>query len=67
MEKIYKDCWKGKPIPDIIPLEHTPRKRHGYSFNRSLEEVGVDVQQMKKNLVEYYEFCEPVLTVKKEK
>ena len=63
---IYKHCWGGKPIPSQIPLEHIPRRRHGYSFNRSLEDIGVDVPRMKEQLADYYRFCEPVLTAKKE-
>mmetsp|Transcript_6315 Transcript_6315/g.9581 ORF Transcript_6315/g.9581 Transcript_6315/m.9581 type:complete len:483 (-) Transcript_6315:73-1521(-) len=66
MKHIYKVCWDGKEIPASIPLKHAPRKRHGYSFNRSLEDVGIDVEKFKKNLERYYEFCEPVLTAKKD-
>mmetsp|Transcript_6255 Transcript_6255/g.9471 ORF Transcript_6255/g.9471 Transcript_6255/m.9471 type:complete len:480 (-) Transcript_6255:30-1469(-) len=64
---IYKCCWNGKAIPACVPIQHTPRRRHGYSFNRSLADVGADIDEMKKVWPEYYEFCDPVLTKKKEK
>jgi len=58
MRHVYRDCFGSDELPGHIPLTHPPRDRKNYSVNRSLEELGVDEDALRKNLAEYAQWCE---------
>ena len=44
-------------IPVHVPKKHPDRKRHGYSVDRSLAELGVDEEELRAELAEYIAWC----------
>ena len=53
MAKVYEDCLGYDSAPEHLPKVHHPRDRQNYSVNRSLDDLGVDHEAMKKRLSEY--------------
>ena len=58
MQRIYAACMEG-PVPDHIPREHPPRRRHAYSLDRSLAQVGIDAVALNRRLADYRAWCAP--------
>lgn len=56
MERIYASCMEG-PVPDHTPREHPPRRRHAYLLDRSLAQVGIDVEALDAELADYRAWC----------
>ena len=40
-------------LPAHLPKKHPDRKRHGYSVDRSLEELGIDEEELRAELADY--------------
>jgi hypothetical protein len=58
MRHVYRDCFDSDELPAHIPLTHPPRERKNYSVNRSLEELGIDENKLRKRLTSYIQWCE---------
>ena len=58
MQHVYRDCFDIDELPAHIPLTHSPRERKNYSVNRSLEELGIDKENLRTRLAAYIQWCE---------
>jgi hypothetical protein len=57
MARVYRECLGLSTLPAHVPREHTPRRRHGYTYDRSLAQVGVDEAALDARLAEYRAWC----------
>ena len=57
MKLVYEKCLPQLDAQGHIPKEHPPRNRSNYDVNRSLEQLGWDVDELKKELSDYYNWC----------
>mmetsp|Transcript_25724 Transcript_25724/g.35682 ORF Transcript_25724/g.35682 Transcript_25724/m.35682 type:complete len:440 (+) Transcript_25724:367-1686(+) len=60
LQYLYKQCLDGKEIPEDVPRVHTERRRGNYMINRSLKDLGVNEEQVRVRLAQYYEWTKPV-------
>ena len=44
-------------LPAHVPKKHPDRKRHGYSVDRSLAELGIDEEELRTELADYIAWC----------
>lgn len=51
MRRIYQTCLDGEPPPEV-PRAHTPRRRAGYSIDRSFAELGLDEAALRAALAD---------------
>jgi hypothetical protein len=58
MKKVYKECFGSDELPAHIPIEHPPRERKNYSMDRSLAELGINEEEIKKGLEDYIDWCQ---------
>lgn len=58
MRHVYRDCFGNDELPTRIPLTHPPRERKNYSVNRSLKDLGIDEDGLRKKLEAYIQWCE---------
>jgi hypothetical protein len=56
MRKVYRECLDRELSPHV-PRVHAPRVRTNYSVDRSLEQLGVDENALKKRLEKYRQWC----------
>ncbi len=56
MRKIYRECLDRELSPHV-PRVHAPRVRTNYSVDRSLEQLGIDENALKKRLEKYRRWC----------
>jgi hypothetical protein len=59
MKRVYLDCFGSDELPPHVPRTHPPREREQYSVNRTLSELGLDEAEIKKNLSDYIDWCQP--------
>lgn len=57
MARVYRECLDRQELPPHVPRVHAPRKRHSYSEDRSLAELGVDTAWLERRLDAYYRWC----------
>ncbi|MEC7987524.1 MAG: sulfotransferase [Myxococcota bacterium] len=53
---IYERCLPDVDWEGYIPSEHAPRKRSGYSVNRTYEQLNIDEEEFLAPLAEYIEW-----------
>jgi len=58
LRTIYQRCLPNVEMEGFIIREHTPRKRTGYSVDRSYEQMNIDEQQLLAPLQEYIDWVE---------
>jgi hypothetical protein len=56
MKKVYRECLEREVAPHV-PTRHSPRERGNYTHDRSLEELGINKEELSKNLASYREWC----------
>jgi hypothetical protein len=56
MRKVYRECL-DRDLSPHVPRVHAPRVRTNYSVDRSLEQLGVDENALKKRLEKYRQWC----------
>ncbi len=56
IRKVYRECLNRELSPHV-PRVHAPRVRTNYSVDRSLEQLGVDENALKKRLEKYRQWC----------
>lgn len=56
MALIYRECLDQSVVPPHVPRQHPPRQRSGYRVARTLEEVGIDREQVARRLADYQEW-----------
>lgn len=56
LDALYRACLGGAPPPGL-PREHAPRRRHAYTVDRSLAELGVDVPALEARLAAWRAWC----------
>lgn len=56
MRKVYRECFDRELSPHV-PRTHAPRVRTNYSIDRSLAELGIDENALKKRLDAYRRWC----------
>lgn len=52
LQAVYREVIGGVP-PVVLPSVHSERRRHGYSVDRSLEELHIDVAAFRQRLSAY--------------
>jgi hypothetical protein len=57
MTRIYRECFDAQSLPPWVPRTHAPRKRHGYTYDRSLAAVGIDQEALDARLASYITWC----------
>lgn len=57
MARVYRECLDAPELPPHAPRRHAPRKRHGYTYDRSLAEVGIDEAALNERLADYVAWC----------
>jgi hypothetical protein len=57
MTRIYRECLDEPALPAWVPRRHSPRKRHGYTYDRSLSAVGIDEGALNERLASYIAWC----------
>jgi hypothetical protein len=57
MTQIYRECLDSPTLPPWVPRTHEPRKRHGYTYDRSLAAVGIDEAALEQRLASYIAWC----------
>jgi hypothetical protein len=57
MTQIYRECLDITTLPPWVPRTHTARKRHGYTYDRSLAAVGIDEAALEQRLAPYIAWC----------
>ena len=57
MARVYHECLDLDELPPWVPRRHEPRKRHDYTYDRSLAEVGVDAEAFDRRLADYVAWC----------
>jgi hypothetical protein len=57
MQRIYGDCFGDTELPPHVPTVHARRERKNYRVDRSLEELGVDMEACSTRLSSYREWC----------
>ena len=57
MTQLYRACMGDETLPDHVPTEHTPRERKKYRVNRSIEELGIDIDAFEVSLADYRAWC----------
>ena len=65
LETIYKECLGLDSVPPEVSTRHTPKDRNNYSVNRSLKELGVEEEALKKQLANYIQWMESTKKKKK--
>ena len=60
MKQVYLECFNSDELPSHIPKSHPPRERKHYTVNRTLSELGVNEDDLKKNLSDYIDWCQSV-------
>lgn len=58
MRQVYKCCCNLEELPPHVPLSHAPRKRHHYTVNRTLAELGLDEAKLRARLASYIAWIE---------
>jgi hypothetical protein len=53
LRQAYRICFLEDELPEHLPREHPPRDRKNYTVNRSLEELSVDEEAIKRRLESY--------------
>jgi hypothetical protein len=56
MERVYRECLDSE-VPESIPREHAPRERTNYLVNRTLDELGYDVDALNERCAEYIQWA----------
>jgi len=56
MERVYRECI-GTPVPPHAARTHPTRRRHAYLLDRSLPELGVDPDELRRELADYEAWC----------
>mmetsp|Transcript_19361 Transcript_19361/g.43013 ORF Transcript_19361/g.43013 Transcript_19361/m.43013 type:complete len:499 (+) Transcript_19361:227-1723(+) len=71
MKKVYTECGlttgsydSGNQVvlPPHMPHEHTKRRRSGYAVDKSLEDLGIDEDELKVELGDYIAWCKSIST-----
>ena len=57
MSTVYRNCMGSDTLPAHIPTEHPPRERKSYRVNRTLLQLGVDVDALTTRLSDYRAWC----------
>jgi len=57
MARIYRECLDTETLPPWVPRTHAPRKRHDYTYDRSLAAVGIDEESLNQRLSSYISWC----------
>ncbi|HMV69013.1 MAG TPA: sulfotransferase, partial [Myxococcota bacterium] len=57
MARVYRECLDREELPAHVPRVHAPRRRRGYSEERSLADLGIDVGGIERRLAAYYWWC----------
>jgi len=57
MKEIYRSCFNSEELPPHIPRKHTPRKRTNYTVNKTLSELGINENDLRRRLTDYIEWC----------
>lgn len=57
LSKVYRECLDLETLPPHLPRVHAQRKRSHYSVDRSLEQLGIDVQALNARLAFYIRWC----------
>lgn len=62
MRKVYEECrlWKhgdGDVLPPHVLRTHPERRRSGYALDKSLEELGIDKEEVRSDLADYIDWC----------
>lgn len=59
MQHVYQVCLDQAELPPHVPRTHPPRERKNYSVNYSLAELGIDADELRKQLADYVAWCQP--------
>ncbi|HKJ25744.1 MAG TPA: sulfotransferase [Myxococcota bacterium] len=57
LARVYRECLDTPTPPDGTPRQHEPRRRHDYTYDRSLAEVGIDEAALNARLAAYVAWC----------
>jgi hypothetical protein len=57
MRRVYRECLDLPELPTRVPRTHPPRQRTNYLVDRTLEQLGVDVQALNTRLSSYVRWC----------
>jgi hypothetical protein len=58
MGRIYSECFGIDELPEHVSKVHAPRERKNYSVNRSLIELDIDENEIKRKLRDYINWCQ---------
>lgn len=58
MQRVYRCCFDTTELPPHVPRTHPPRDRKNYSVNRSLDELGIDANEIRAQLASYVAWCQ---------
>lgn len=56
LTRMYRECFDSE-VPPEVPTEHAPRVRTEYLVNRTLEELGIDRDELDARCAAYIEWC----------
>lgn len=57
LARVYRECLGIPTLPPWVPRTHTPRRRHGYTYDRPLSAVGIDEAALDERLASYIDWC----------
>ena len=57
MQRVYRECLDQDELPPHVPRQHAQRVRENYAIDRSLEQLGVDVGALNRQLSDYRAWC----------
>lgn len=57
LRRVYRECLDEPELPPWAPREHAPRRRHGYTHDRSLADLGIDEDALNARLADYVAWC----------